>query len=267
MTMMTKTLKELVERLEQPFDVDALRRLMNEVGRAAERERDGLLERVPRAARVLAEAAAEAQRRADEVAKVDERTRGGLVGTLLSSADSKAVERKRQDAANALYGDLAVLERSIEDARALAAQVRLMGATLEHGIGVLASLEPRAAAAEVEPSEVATIARARGVLEGIPVRVLGLPATLDAPVSSGLAVAHEASQVLTRLRGTGRADTLGEALFGDLAAQERAEPLSAAEAKAQVESTRDEARRRARRDAEARAAAMAELDALEKDGW
>ena len=265
--MKHKSLQELIERLEQPFDVDSLRRLMDEVARTAERERDGLLERVPLAARTLVEATAEARRRADEVERVDEKTRGGLLGTLMSTADAKGTDRKRADASNALHGDLAVLERKIEDARALVDQVRTFGETLEYGMRVLDSLLPRAEAAEVLPSEVATIRRARRVLGEVPVRVLGLPAKLVSPIASGEAVAHEAGEVLTRLRGGERADTFGEALFGDLAAKERTEGLSAAEARAGVESTRDEARRRARRDADARAAAMAELDALEKDGW
>ncbi len=265
--MRTKTLRELLERLEQPFDVDALERLMEEVGRAAERERDGLRERVPLAARHLAEATAEARRRSEEVARVDKKTGGGLVGTLLSSADSRGVDRRRVEAALALSGDLAVLERRIAEAKVLVSGVQALAETLEYGVGVLNSLEPRAAAAEVPAEDVASIVRARRVLEGIPVRILGLPATLDGPVRDGEAIAHQAGQVLTRLRGGERADTLSETFFGDLAAQERDKGLDAAEARAQVDSVRDEARRRAQRDAEARAAAMAELDALEKDGW
>jgi hypothetical protein len=288
--MKRESLHELLLRLEQPFDVDALRLLMDQVGRAASRERDGLVHRVPRAASDLDEATAEALRRAEEVAAIDDKTGGGLLGTLLSSVDHKGVEQRRADAARAVAGDLAVLERRIEDARAQAAQVSALVDVVEYGLGVLDGLKPRAEAAEVPASEVATIDRARAVVAALPARVLGLPAALDEPLVRAEAAAEQAGAVLGRLRSAGRASTLGEAFLDEMVGpdvgalgqkfrQKVAEaaprwvpgtsqdPLTAEQAKAEVEAGRTEAQERARRDAEARAAAMAELDALEKEGW
>ena len=285
--MTPRSLRELLERLEQPFDVDSLRLLMDQVGRTAERERDGLRERVPVGVRDLVEATAAARRRADEVETIDQQTRGGLLGTLLASADSEGVERKRAEAGRALAGDLAVLERRIEDARALAHQVQALIDTADHGLRVLDGLKPRAAAAEVAASEVATIDRARAAVATVPGRVVALPSELDRPVRDGLAVAQHADAVLVGLRSTGRASTVGEALldgvvspdsgFGQAVRGKAADAgwvpgsaegsLTTAEAAAEVGSERSEARERARRDAEARIAAMAELDALERGGW
>ena len=286
--MTPRSLREQLERLEQPFDVDDLRRLMHELRRTAERERDGLRERVPMGVGELAEATAAAQRRADEVEAIDERTRGGLLGTLLASADSSGVEQRRAEANRTLAGDLAVLERRIEDAHALAAQVQALVQTSEYGLRVLDGLKPRAAAAEVPASEVATIDRARAGVASLPDQVLRLPAALDAPMRDALAVTRHAVAVLTRLRSTGRASTVSEALLDGVVSPDSGalgqtvrkkaadagwvpgteeESRTAGEAAASVASERAEARGRARRDAEARVAAMAELDALEPDGW
>ena len=99
---------------------------------------------------------------------------------------------------------------------------------------------------------------------------------------------HHATRVLTTLRSSGRASTVGEALldgvvspdagaFGQAVRSKAAsaapglvpeldrDAMSVAEAHAEIESERSSARERARRDAEARRAAEAELDALDRD--
>jgi len=287
--MTPRSLASLVDTLEQPFDVDALKLLMSQVRRAAQRERDGLRERIPQAAEALVQASAAAKRRAVEVATIDDQTRGGVLGTLLASADSAGVKEKRERAARALAGDLAVLERRAEDARALAAQANRLAETSLRARRVLAGLKPRAAAAEVPAADVAEIDRAAAVVADVPAQVLGLPAALQGPLDGSAAAIEQVGGVLGRLRSSGRASTVGEALLdgvvspdsgmiGQKLRQKVAEAapgwvpdldrggVGASESVAEIESERAEARKRAQRDAEARIAAMAELDALERDG-
>jgi hypothetical protein len=287
--MTPRSLHDLLARLEQPFDVDALRRYMSEVQAAAEREHDALAERIPEAGEALDEAAGAASDRAEEVAQVDRRTRGGVVATFLSSVDSDGVEQARNQAERALAGDLGVLDLRIADARALADRAVRLAATAERGATVLEGLRTRAAAADVAPAKVATIAPAWRVLDALPAHLAGLPARLDAPIQRALAAAEQAGGVLTALRTSGRASTVGEAVLDGVvppdsgalgqrlrrgAAESAAgwvpdlerRRLSEAEAAAELEAGRGSLRDRARRDAEARLAADAELDALERDG-
>jgi len=260
--MTPTSLHELLARLDRPFDVDLLRQHMGQVERAAHRERDGLRERLPRAASDLADAAAAANRRADEVETVAARTRPGFVATLLSSVDADGVEQARARAELALSGDLSVLERRMEDARALAEQVRELTRTAEAGVAMLGGLGPRAAAADVDPAEVATIGPALRAVAALPGQLRGLPAPLDPPLREALAVARRVADLLASMRSTGRAATVGEALLERVVGRS-ADGRSAAEVHAEVADERSSARDRARRDAELRRAAEAELDELE----
>ena len=218
--MTPTTLRELLTRLDRPFDVDALSRYMAEVRRTALRERDGLRERVPRVARELREATAATRRRAEEVEVVDERTRGGFVGTLLSSVDSEAVAKRRANAARVLAGDLAVLERRMADARVLAQQNEELIETAAFGVRVLGGLGSRAAAAEVDPAAVATIGPAEAGVAALPGQLHGVAIPLEGPLQEAEPVARYTSAVLASLRSSGRAATVGEALLDGMVSPE-----------------------------------------------
>ena len=286
--MTPTSLQQLLTRIESWIDADALPGLMAGIVRAAKREQDGLVERVPHEVRRLTEATSAARARAEEVASIDRKTRGGILGTLLSSADAKGTGARRQDAARALAGDLAVVEVRVEDARALVQHERDLIEVARRGEGVLTKLQERAFAADLEASLAATIPPARAAVAALPRVVRGVSAPLDGPVRSAEAVAHEAAGVLAALRGGGRAATIGEAMLDGLVGPDTGalgqrfrrgvadaapglvpdlerEILGGADGRASVASERDGARQRARRDAEARRAAMAELDDLDMD--
>jgi hypothetical protein len=125
---------------------------------------------------------------------------------------------------------------------------------------------------------VSRIGLAADALAGVPGQIGGLGVPLEGPLLEASTVAGHAAVVLTQLRSGVRAATVGESLLdrvipsggtvgkiirSRIAPDREAADLS--EVEAAVEFERASARRSARSDAEARRAAMAELDAL--DDW
>jgi|GEM_PF-2249066 len=282
------TLRDVLARFGNPVDVDSLRREVDSARRAAAGHRDALRDRIRHCATGLMEATAATRERSAEVARVDGKTRGGLVGTLLSSVNSEGVDKLRADAEFKLSGDLAVLERHIEDAHVLREQVPRLADDARFGAEIFEALRQRAIAGELEAELVRHIEQAGVAIGSIAGQCAPYAGPLLAPLQGAEAVAEAAAATLGRLRSSGRASTLGEAVLdgvispdsgalGQLArrkAQEAAPGLvpelersgGGVGIDAEIDRERAEARQRARRDAEARRLAEAELDALEWDG-
>ncbi len=284
--MTRSTLRQTLARLEEPVDVDVLGATVDAARRAVERARDALRGRIPEAVAALAEASADARQRSADVARIDEQTRGGLLATLLSTTDDDAVERKRADAARSLAGSIAVVERRIEDARALATQVPELAADGRYGRDVFERLAARAEGGGLGAPEIERIRAAARVCDAVPDALRGVTSPLSAPIQEAEAAVRGASAVLAELRGTARAATVGESLLDGFVSPDSGaigqavrrkiagaapglvpdldrDAADRATAMAEIESERDTARDRARRDADARAAAMAELDELD----
>ncbi len=282
------TLRETLARFEQPVDVDQIPWRLREARNAAEGHADGLRSRIRHAAADLAEAIRATKARAEEVAAVDKKTRGGMLGTLLASVNSESVEDLRAEAERKLAGDLAVLERSLEQARALIEQIPMLQADADYGAEVLANLQQRAVAGGLDRATVDDIARTGAAVAAVRGAVAGAAGPLFDPYDAGEAVAESAAATLGTLRSGRRAATVGEAMLdgvvdpdsGALGQYARRRAQQAApgwvkdldrdatefdDAMAEIDGEREEARRRARREAEARRAAEAELDALDWD--
>lgn len=280
-------LRTLLARLEEPVEIDLFRIQVDAARRAVERTRDGLRERVPHRASALAEATDDARTRSADVEQIDQRTRVGAMAKLLSTVSNDAVQEHRARASSSLNGSLALLERRIEDARMLAEQVDGLASDAQYGATILLRLRERAIAAGLGAADVGHIERAAALVAAVPGQVAGLAAPLDAPIRQAVGVAQHAAGVLGRLKSGGRAATVGESLLdglispdsGPLGQMARAKVAKAAPGLvpdldrseggdavlAEIEGQRESARERVRRDAEARRAAEAELDALDWD--
>jgi len=248
-------------------DVDAIERVVDLAAVAAERARDGLLERVHDMPAILADVAEDTRRRSETVGTIDAQTSKGVLATLLATHDEDGLGRTRERAASSLSGALGVLETRIVEARSLGDQVRGLGADARFGVEILEALRDRAVRGGLDAGVIGHIEGAARRLAAIPGDIAGLVGVLDAPVHSAEAVAEAAAAVLATLRGGEQAATVGEALYDRVApswlpGRDRDAP-DPDRAKAQVAAERASARSRARRDAEAKAAAMAELDALD----
>ena len=281
-------LRQLLARFDQPVDVDTLRGEVDSAVRAVEGHAVALRRRIARLDGALREATDAARERAEEVARLDKRTRGGLVGAMLSSMNSEGVEEARREAGFLLSGDLSVLEARVEDARAAGEQVQQLMDDARFGAEVLERLRARAVAGDLEAELISFVGCASQRVGAVAGRVAGMAAPLDGPVRDAKALAQQAGEALADLRGSARASTVGEAFLdgvvspdsgplGQLAREavaKRAPRLvpeldrqagGRAAALAEVHDERAEARERSRRDVEARRAAEAELDALEWD--
>lgn len=282
------TLRALLARFDDPVDVDALEREVRAARRAVEGHRDALRDRVRHTATTLAQATAAARERTEDVERLDARTRGGVVGTLLSSMNSEGVEQAREDAEFKLTGDLTVLETRIEDALALVDQVPELRRDCAFGGEVFERLTQRAIAGELDAATIDLVRETGRAIADVGPLTRGMAAPLDAPIKLAQAGAANAGRVLLKLRSGPRASTVGEAVLdgvvspdtgvlGQMARKAAAkkapglvpkldrEAQERAVAMAELAQERDEARERARRDAEARRLAEAELDALEWD--
>jgi hypothetical protein len=258
---------ERVRQLEEPVEVDSLRRVLDAAVSAAEDERDALGRLAADLPRDLREASADARERSTKVGRIDRETSTGVLGTLLSSADEGEVVRTRERAANSLSGSLAVLEARIEDARAWADRRRTLVSDADRGAEVLRGLRDRAERGGLDGSIVRQIDRAASQVAQVPAALGSLDGALDGPIAAAEGVAEETAGVLGSLRTSQRAATVGEALIDRVIpswvpGRER-ETVNPNDVQAQIEYERASARTRARADAEDRRAAMAELDALD----
>ena len=284
--MTSTSLRATLARLARPVDVDAVEREVDAAVVAVERERDALLERLQDGPRELAEAASDVQGRAQTVAEIDDQTSQGVLGSLLASVDEDGVEQTRARAAGSLAGSLAVLDHRIEDVRGSIERLDTLSADAEYGASLLEALGERASGGGLDSAVVSHIGRAASALDAVPASLLGLGSRLDGPLTEATVAADHAAAVLTRLRSGVRASTLGESLLDRVVPQRGAfsklvrdraaaaspwiddpdrEGAAPADVAAALDSERASVRVRARRDAEAKRAAMAELDALDDD--
>ncbi len=265
--MVGPSLRERLERLQQPVEVDAIEGVVDAAVRTGERTADGLVDRMHDMPAVLAETAEDTRKRAETVATINEQTSQGVLATLMASHDEDSVVRTRERAASSLSGSLGVLETRLVEARSLGRQATTLMDDARFGVEVLEGLADRAARGGLEAGIVGTIRRAAASLTDLPGRVAGLEGLLLGPIAAAEETADAAAGVLANLRGTEVAATVGEALYDRVAPRwmpgRARDAVDPARVEAQVAAERASARTRARRDAEARAAAMAELDALD----
>ena len=279
--MASVSLRTQLARLEQPIEVDAVESEVTAAQRAVEQQLGGLREGIRDAVLELAEVAADVRSRSESVARIDARTSGGILGTLLSSVDNEGVEQTRAQAASSLAGSLAVLDDRIGSARAYEEHVKELAGDARYGEKALQALRKRAVGGGLDGAVVDRIARAADAVGAVPGQIRRLPDPLHDPLLAAAVVAEKAADILTQLRSGARASTVGEAVLdtvlpggpvgkalragGGWSDERDHERPTAEEVEAQIGATRDSVRERARRDAEAKRAAMAELDDL--DDW
>lgn len=208
-TMMT--LREKLQQLKKPVEVDAIRSVVEEAEQAVADELETHKERIADIIVELERCRGDLHAVMENAEEVDDGTGEdkGLMATMRATFAADKVEEIRERAASNLIGVSGVLTRRLQRAFLLVEDAQTLRNDVQFAADALLDLEVRARVAELR-DEARFIQQSKQRLEALAPRLGDLSTPLATPVRGALDILEEAKRQTAELQSSERASTFGE---------------------------------------------------------